>query len=251
MASTHIVEGGSVVEISPEMDLQVQEQVEISEQIPIEMPIETVETEETIEVQPMIALQPLPEPASEEIVLQTSEEVVGGESLVYVDTIPVPAPEIEISTEDESPRRGKGGKRKGKGKHVAELVVDSESDVSFTDGQTRKWEQKQVQIKTLDGEFSVTMWATGEKYLFFSPNIFLFFHLSTIFRVCILVLLQKSLLKRKLNENSSSRMRGGHHTNERASLVFVGTSSAYFCVLMIKNGHFHTRLRTGPKSSPN
>lgn len=26
---------------------------------------------------------------------------------------------------------------------------------------TRKWEQKQVQIKTLEGEFSVTMWATG------------------------------------------------------------------------------------------
>ena len=162
MASSEIVEG--IVEINPD-DIQVQE-VEV-EQIPVEMPIETVETEETIEVQPMIALQPLPEPASEEIVLQTSEEVVGADSLVYVDTIPVPAPEIEISTEDESPRRGKGGKRKGKGKHVAELVVDSESDISFTDGQTRKWEQKQVQIKTLDGEFSVTMWATGEKYLIF------------------------------------------------------------------------------------
>lgn len=25
----------------------------------------------------------------------------------------------------------------------------------------RKWEQKQVQIKTLEGEFSVTMWASG------------------------------------------------------------------------------------------
>lgn len=26
---------------------------------------------------------------------------------------------------------------------------------------SRKWEQKQVQIKTLEGEFSVTMWAAG------------------------------------------------------------------------------------------
>lgn len=26
---------------------------------------------------------------------------------------------------------------------------------------SRKWEQKQVQIKTLEGEFSVTMWASG------------------------------------------------------------------------------------------
>lgn len=25
----------------------------------------------------------------------------------------------------------------------------------------KKWEQKQVQIRTLEGEFSVTMWATG------------------------------------------------------------------------------------------
>lgn len=25
----------------------------------------------------------------------------------------------------------------------------------------RKWEQKQVQIKTLEGEFSVTMWSPG------------------------------------------------------------------------------------------
>lgn len=28
-------------------------------------------------------------------------------------------------------------------------------------GSNRKWEQKQVQIKTLEGEFSVTMWASG------------------------------------------------------------------------------------------
>jgi len=28
-------------------------------------------------------------------------------------------------------------------------------------GRPRKWEQKQVQIRTLEGEFSVTMWASG------------------------------------------------------------------------------------------
>ncbi len=168
---------GFEVEIQDVGDIQVQE-VEV-EQIPVEMPIETVETEETIEVQPMIALQPLPEPASEEIVLQTSEEVVG-DGLVYVDTIPVPAPEIEISTEDMSPiRRGKGGKKKGKSKNISELVGDSESDVSFGDGPARKWEQKQVQIKTLDGEFSVTMWATGELLWAYFMNTCMFsnFHL--------------------------------------------------------------------------
>ncbi len=139
---------------------EIAEEVTV-EQIPVEMPIETVETEETIEVQPMIALQPLPEPASEEIVLQTSEEVVSDADLVYVDTIPVPAPEIEISTEDESPRKGRG-KKKGRSRQVADIVVDSESDISFSDGHPRKWEQKQVNIKTMEGEFSVTMWATGE-----------------------------------------------------------------------------------------
>ena len=34
------------------------------------------------------------------------------------------------------------------------------SDDSERSG-TRKWEQKQVQIKTLEGEFAVTMWASG------------------------------------------------------------------------------------------
>jgi hypothetical protein len=31
-----------------------------------------------------------------------------------------------------------------------------------TRGPARRWEQKQVQIKTMEGEFSVTMWATGD-----------------------------------------------------------------------------------------
>lgn len=31
----------------------------------------------------------------------------------------------------------------------------------FSDTKPKKWEQKRVQIPTLEGEFSVTMWATG------------------------------------------------------------------------------------------
>ncbi|XP_048731847.2 transcriptional repressor protein YY1-like isoform X4 [Ostrea edulis] len=138
-------------------EVEIQE-VEV-ESIPVEMPIETVETtDETVEVQPMIALQPLPE---EEIVVQTREEVVGDPNLVYADSIPVPAPEIEISTEDtQTLRKGRGGKKKGtKNRGLlsglgTELTLDSPSSA-------KKWEQKQVQIKTLEGEFSVTMWATG------------------------------------------------------------------------------------------
>ena len=157
---------GSEVVIEEVCDVQIQE-VEV-EPIPIEMPIETVETSgETMEVQPMIALQPLPEPVHEEIVLQTAEEVVGDSHLVYVDndSIPVPVPEIEICTEDAagSSKRRKTTNKKGvRGRShmdasLQELILDSGS--TFSGG--RKWEQKQVQIKTLEGEFSVTMWASG------------------------------------------------------------------------------------------
>ena len=158
---------GSEVEIQDVGDVNIQE-VEV-EQIPIEMPIETVETTgETIEVQPMIALQPLPESGHEEIVLQTAEEVVGtvgdNQQYIYVDNIPVPAPEIEICTDDSFPstsKKGKGGKKKGlRGKYIGETSLNELSLDPAAVG--RKWEQKQVQIKTLEGEFSVTMWASGE-----------------------------------------------------------------------------------------
>ena len=33
-------------------------------------------------------------------------------------------------------------------------------------GGGKKWEQKRVNIKTLEGEFSVTMWAQGKRFLF-------------------------------------------------------------------------------------
>ena len=153
---------GSEVEIQDVGDVQIQE-VEV-EPIPVEMPIETVEIcEETVEVQPMIALQPLPEPAQEEIVLQTSEVEEG---MVYIDNLPEPTPEIEICTEEVSPstsRKGRGGKRKALKNRGPVDFVDVDGDGTFdTSGVTRRWEQKQVSIKTLEGEFSVTMWASGK-----------------------------------------------------------------------------------------
>jgi len=141
-------------------EVEIQE-VEV-ESIPVEMPIETVETtDETVEVQPMIALQPLPD-GQEEIVLQTREEVVGDPNLVYIDSIPVPAPEIEICTEETTTfKKGKGGKRRG-GKARSFVNSALGQELSFdAPSSTKKWEQKQVQIKTLEGEFSVTMWASG------------------------------------------------------------------------------------------
>jgi transcription factor YY len=147
---------GSEVEIA---------EVEV-EAIPVEMPIETVVETDEVSVQPMIALQPLPEPAVEEIVLQTREEVVG-DNFVYTDSIPVPAPEIEISTEETVPtRKGKGGRRKG-GKSrnlVSAASISGVGELGLDPSSSKKWEQKQVQIKTLEGEFSVTMWASGKQF---------------------------------------------------------------------------------------
>nr|XP_006813890.1 PREDICTED: transcriptional repressor protein YY1-like isoform X2 [Saccoglossus kowalevskii] len=146
--------------IGSEVELPVQE-VEV-ETIPVEN-IETVET--TIEeTQPMIALQPLPVSDREDIELQTREEIVGGDpedihaANSIIDSVPVPAPDYIDEMQVTTGRRGRRGKKSSKKNSAAsgELTFD-------IDKNTRKWEQKQVQIKTLEGEFSVTMWASEEK----------------------------------------------------------------------------------------
>ncbi|KAG8222368.1 hypothetical protein J437_LFUL002987 [Ladona fulva] len=149
MASSDVM---SEVEIQSEI-----QEVEI-EEIPVEIPVETVETTiGDVEGQPMIALQPLPE--REEIILQTQEEVVGGvDPLSVYDQIPVPSEnEIYIESSPGPSRRGSKKSRRGGRLRASEHIS---SDVG-SETKTRKWEQKQVQIKTLDGEFSVTMWASG------------------------------------------------------------------------------------------
>ena len=57
-------------------------------------------------------------------------------------------------------RRLKGGKKKlVKAKNDSEIPLN---ELFIAPSMTpRRWEQKQVQIKTLEGEFSVTMWASG------------------------------------------------------------------------------------------
>ncbi|KAL0165352.1 hypothetical protein M9458_041105, partial [Cirrhinus mrigala] len=155
------------------------------------IPVETIETtvvggddddDDDDEHQPMIALQPLvtDDPSQvhhhhhhhhhhhqEVILVQTREEVVGGdESDLRADDgfedqilIPVPAPGAEeeyigqtlvtVAGKSSAGRLGKksasGGKKAGK-----------KSYLSAAEASGRKWEQKQVQIKTLEGEFSVT-----------------------------------------------------------------------------------------------
>lgn len=161
------------------------------------IPVETIETtvvggdddddDEDEDGQPMIALQPLVTDDhssihhhhhhhhQEVILVQTREEVVGGDdSDLHTDggdgfedqiLIPVPAPGVEdeyieqtlvaVAGKSSVGRMKRGGGAGGK-------KTGKKSYLSGADGGGRKWEQKQVQIKTLEGEFSVTMWASGK-----------------------------------------------------------------------------------------
>lgn len=152
MASSDII---TEVEIQPDI-----QEVEI-ETIPVEIPCETVET--TIEGedgQPMIALQTLPEPGREEIILQTQEEIVGSDPLSVYDQIPVPENDIYVESSPGPSRKGpKKARKSGSSKfRSSDHTIFGEMG---SETKARKWEQKQVQIKTLEGEFSVTMWASG------------------------------------------------------------------------------------------
>lgn len=162
------------IEIQDVNDVQIQE-IEI-EQIQVDLPIETVETsDDNIDEQPIMDLHSLPEPSQEEIVLQTSDDV-GDHHLVYVDGIP--APEIEISTEESSPtfgRRFRNNRRKFNRNRIL-THGDAFGELTLDTGLgSRRWEQKQVQIRTLEGEFSVTMWASGKLFCLYLAMVTFFF----------------------------------------------------------------------------
>lgn len=145
-----------------------------------EIEVETIETTvvggDDDEHQPMIALQPLDDPNGihhhqEVILVQTREEVVGGDDSDlradddFEDQILIPVPAVEeeyieqtlvtVAGKSSVGRMKKGGGGMGK-------KAGKKSYLTAAEAGSRKWEQKQVQIKTLEGEFSVTMWASGE-----------------------------------------------------------------------------------------
>lgn len=153
------------VEIQDVGNVEIQE-VEV-EHIPVEMPIEIVETsEDKSAVHEMIFHTS--HVSEEEIVAQnTGEEVVEDPNLVYLDHLPV-APEIEVSSDElfngdtqtfKNPQRQSPHMKADEEGPLNDLFIDSSLA-------PRKWEQKQVQIKTLEGEFSVTMWASGKNIFY-------------------------------------------------------------------------------------
>ncbi|KAJ8687440.1 hypothetical protein QAD02_023234 [Eretmocerus hayati] len=185
MASSDVM---SEVEITEPEDIQ---EVEI-ESIPVDIPCESVEEaivdsdeDEVVAVhqhhlqhhqQAMMGLQSLPgEPGrDDEIILQTQEEIVGGDPLSMYDQIPVPdQTEMYIESSPGPSRQQQHNQQTHVKKKARKSLAGSnttqryrpQEHAIFTEmpgeSKARKWEQKQVQIKTLEGEFSVTMWASG------------------------------------------------------------------------------------------
>lgn len=140
-------------------ELEIQgEEVEI-ESVPVELPCETVETSIDLDGQPIVSLQSLSE-GRDDLILQTTEEVVGcgvevGDDQLSYEEIPLEQDMNYVESLPGPSRRIKKTPRRGPAKFRGNELLEGEVRTP------RKWEQKQVQIKTLEGEFSVTMWASG------------------------------------------------------------------------------------------
>ncbi len=127
-----------------------------------------VEIPLVIDSQPMIALQPYTE--TEELAIQTSEDIIDDSQ-----EVPAVGEEHEIASIPSSPkekkRKSKSSKSKsgqGSGKKAFKRSLQGADDDNGNNDvdKPRKWERKKVQIKTLEGEFAVTMWASGAYGLF-------------------------------------------------------------------------------------
>ncbi|GIY18551.1 transcriptional repressor protein YY1 [Caerostris extrusa] len=147
-------------DIASEVVVSDTREVEIAD-ILVGMPVETVSsTCEGNDEQPIIALQPLLDATSQGIILQPQEEIVGpdseSEGLSAYEQIPVSTNDIILdSSSGQVNKRGKKSKKNGnKGKLTGEQLSESKRAV-------RKWGRQQVSIATLEGAFSVTVWATG------------------------------------------------------------------------------------------
>ncbi|XP_026740188.1 transcriptional repressor protein YY1-like isoform X2 [Trichoplusia ni] len=110
----------------------------------------------------VIGMQHLEEVGSEEVILPgiSGEEVLNASSDPHYD----PLYNVPATT---SSRRGRGRPRAvpNNSNNIQHLMPIGEVPAHMLEagrGAARRWEQKQVQIKTMEGEFSVTMWATGD-----------------------------------------------------------------------------------------
>lgn len=149
---------------------EVEIQPDIQECVEIETnPVDMSDSCETIVEcgEPMMSMQSL---EGRDIILEAQEEIIddSGDPLNLYD-VPVPdSSDLYVEYVESSPGPSKRKKIvKSRGVLSRRENENLLSDM-HVETRPRKWEQKQVQIKTMEGEFSVTMWASGAsdgKYL--------------------------------------------------------------------------------------
>ncbi|NP_001188362.1 pleiohomeotic [Bombyx mori] len=112
----------------------------------------------------VIGMQHLEEIGSEEVVLPgiSGEEVLTSAGENPFDPLYTDSASTSNRTNRSRPRANNISSNIQHLMPIGEVPMGLMDGMSATRGTTRKWEQKKVQIRTMEGEFSVTMWATGE-----------------------------------------------------------------------------------------
>jgi len=158
--------------------------VQVEEVVLEDIPTEVIRDDVPVapDDQQMVVFQDLPYEYQGEVELQTAEEIVGdgcrfgdygddehGVLGSVINVAPVPEMGLEVFSDYQPPPEvtGVAKRGRGKGKRLASRpgrISTPSNDFSHLLSSTgsQQWERKQVQIKTLDGEFSVTMWAAGD-----------------------------------------------------------------------------------------
>ncbi|XP_050443829.1 transcriptional repressor protein YY1-like isoform X2 [Adelges cooleyi] len=139
------------------------------EHIPVEMPCEIVETTVVDQNGRHLIMAPVQGGGlvkNENAMLLQATTIGGGGQhqdhedgqLTYVYESVIPQ-ELYAEPESPGPSRNRFKKENVEDHFLVQTVPSPPEPVAI--GRPRKWEQKQVQIRTLEGEFSVTMWASG------------------------------------------------------------------------------------------
>ncbi|XP_031565364.1 transcriptional repressor protein YY1-like isoform X2 [Actinia tenebrosa] len=134
----------------------------------LEVEVETMvepQQEVQIETMPMIALQPLSEPEREEIVVQTTEEVIEeSKSLIQHEVAVSTTPPVKQ-------RKSRAGKNKGLGRSGKGLAGSgssgsanaSNSDKGGGNGDAERTEEKRAELEELERNSDFSEYMTGKK----------------------------------------------------------------------------------------
>jgi len=118
----------------------------------------------SLEGQTLVSLNEVkqgPEDYEDSLLVQSSEEVIGLENDVSLSQQVGPE-EMTVPLPDNGSQSGantSSGKKRKSGKNSKKSSLKNIKP-------SKKWEHKSIKIKTLEGEFSASMWASGKQLKF-------------------------------------------------------------------------------------